>query len=216
MSRFGTERHRCCIALLATTMLAGCVSGLLPKAAEPLKQYALDDLRASPAATNSRARIPTPGTTLIVGEPHAAPGFDTQQIVYVRDRDRLESFASSRWVGTPARMLGPLLVRAIDRSGSFSAVLGAPTAASATWRLDTELIRLQQDFTSAPSRVRLTLRAVVIETAKRQVVASRIFDATVIASSDDTAGGVAAANQAVDEMLADVALFCTDAVRRVP
>jgi len=217
MIRLAADRCRRCIALFATVVLAGCASGLLPKPAEPLKQYALNHRGTSAAAVAMTRVGPEPrGTTLIVGETRAAPGFDTKQIVYVRDPDRIESFALSRWVDTPARMLAPLLVAALDRSDAFGAVLGAPTAANGTWRLDTELIRLQQDFTHAPSRVRLTLRAVVIETATRRVLASRTFDATVLSPSDDTAGGVAAANLAVDEVLAGVTSFCADAVRRSP
>jgi cholesterol transport system auxiliary component len=114
-------------------------------------------------------------------------------------------------VDTPAQMLAPLIVSALDRSGAFRAVLLAPTTATGELRLDTELIRLQHEFGASPSQVRLTLRAVVIETSARRVLAWREFDAVVPAGSDDPYGGVVAANRAVATVLADLAAFCAQA-----
>jgi cholesterol transport system auxiliary component len=86
----------------------------------------------------------------------------------------------------------------------------APSAASGALRLETELIRLQQDFGTRPSHVRLTLRAVLLDTATRQAVAWREFDEIVPASSDDPVAGVAAAHQATQRVLAALATFCAD------
>ena len=126
----------------------------------------------------------------------------------------LEAFAYNEWVDTPARMLAPLMVQALQGSGAFSAVLLAPSAASGTLRLETELIRLQQDFSSAPSRVRMTLRAVLLESTNRRVIAVREFDVGSAAPSDAPAGGVAAAHQATQQLLAALAAFCADNARR--
>ena len=123
----------------------------------------------------------------------------------------VEAFAYSQWVDTPALMLAPLIAQAIERTGAFRAVLRAPTAATGELRLDTELIRLQHEFTAAPSRVRLTLRAVLVEPATRRVVASREFDTSVVSASEDTYGGVLAANEAVKALLAELAVFCAQA-----
>ena len=75
-------------------------------------------------------------------------------------------------------------------------------------RLETELIRLQQDFGTRPSQVRLTLRAVLLDTATRQVVAWREFDESVPAAGDDPVAGAAAAHQATQRVLAALAAFC--------
>jgi cholesterol transport system auxiliary component len=108
-------------------------------------------------------------------------------------------------------MIAPLIVAAIEGSGAFSAVVGAAGAAAADIRLSTEIIRLQQDFGSSPSRVRFTLRATLVDSVKRRVIAVREFDANVAAASDDTAGGVVAANLAVDQVLQELAGFCAAA-----
>jgi cholesterol transport system auxiliary component len=149
----------------------------------------------------------TPATTLIINPPRAASGFDSQRIIYVREAHKLEYFSHNEWVDPPARMLGPLMASAIERSGAFGAVVLSAGTAAGEWRLDTEIVRLQQEFITQPSRVRFTLRATVVEDKTRRVLAWREFDASVPSASDDPQGGVAAANQAVQIVLKDLSQF---------
>jgi len=73
-------------------------------------------------------------------------------------------------------------------------------------------LRLQQEFLSAPSTVRFTLRAYLVESATRRVIASREFEAAVPAASEDPYGGVVAANRAVRTVLENLSAFCAEAV----
>ena len=200
-----------CVAALALTLLGGC-GALLPKPMPQPSFYSLDRAAAEPRATTgvrSTASIAAP--TLVVNPPHAAAGFDSQRIVYVREAHKLEYFAHSEWVDTPARMLAPLIVAAIDNDGTFRAVLLTPTAAAGDMRLDTEILRLQQNFDAQPSRVRFTLRATLVDNVTREVLAWREFDETVPAANDDPYGGVVAANRAVQSVVKQLARFCTEA-----
>jgi cholesterol transport system auxiliary component len=192
-------------------MVAGACSALRPAATPSPSFYAL---QGAPAAAG-RAAAPAPSTapTLIVNPPHAAAGFDSPHIMYVREAHKLEYFAHSEWVDTPARMLAPLLVAAIETSGAFRAAVLTPSAAAGELRLDTEIVRLQQEFGSPPSRVRFTLRAYLVEDKTRRVLAWREFEAAVPAASDDPYGGVVAANRAVQTVLEDLAAFCAGAAR---
>ena len=83
--------------------------------------------------------------------------------------------------------------------------------AAASLRLDTELVRLQQDFGAPPSRVRLTVRAQLLDAEGRRVLAAAEFDETELAPSDDPYGGVLAANRALARLLARLAEFCAQA-----
>lgn len=203
------------IGVTVGTLLSGCGS-LLPKAPVQPTLYMLDALPLplpQPPGTNAAAAINQPGNTaptLTVNTPIAAAGFGSTHIVYQRQAHELEHFALNQWVDTPVQMLTPLMVRAIEQHGGFRAVVRGSTAAVSELRLDTELIRLQQEFNTTPSRVRLTLRAVLVNTTSRRVLASREFDASVATSSDDPVGGVAAANQAVQRALGELAAFCAD------
>ena len=130
-------------------------------------------------------------------------------MIYVKRPHELQAFARSEWVDAPARMLGPLLVRALGRSGAFEAVTDAGSGADAELRLETELVRLQHEFTARPSRVRLTLRVQLSDRA-RHVLGVREIEAIEEAPSEDPYGGVVAANRAVQEALEGVVSFCTE------
>jgi cholesterol transport system auxiliary component len=118
-----------------------------------------------------------------------------------------EVYANSVWADTPARMLAPLLVSRLQQSGQFRAVLLAPSAAKAALRLDTTILRLQQDFLQVPSVVRFTVQVTLMNTTTREVLAWRTVDTMQSASSEDAAGGAAAAQAAVQQGLSQVAAF---------
>jgi len=173
--------------------------------------YSLADARNSAMPATPRAAVTAP--TLIVSPPHAAAGFDSQRIMYVRQADQLEYFAHNEWIDTPARMLAPRIVAAIESSGAFRAVVQTPSPAAGEMRLDTEILRLQHEFLSTPSRVRFTLRAYLVESATRRVIAAREFEAAIPAASEDPYGGVVAANHAVQTVLENLSAFCAEAAR---
>ena len=134
--------------------------------------YVLSNARdaAMPSQPKPRAAVTAP--TLIVSPLHAAAGFDSKRIIYIRQADQLEYFAHSEWIDTPARMLAPLIVTAVERSGAFRAVVQTPSTVAGEMRLDIEILRLQHEFLSAPSHVRLTLRAYLVDSKTRRVIAS--------------------------------------------
>lgn len=203
---------RFCVAGLLLSLAAGC-SALRSTATPQASFYSLDNARleARPAALRATA-----APTLIVNPSHAAAGFDNRHIIYVRGNHQLQYFANSEWVDTPARMLAPLIVAALENSAAFGAVVLTPSAAAGDLRLDSEIIRLQHDFSQQPSRVRFTLRAYLTDNNTRQVLAWREFDETAAALSEDPYGGVVAANSAVQSALEKLSVFCAETARSAP
>ncbi|MCX7194290.1 MAG: ABC-type transport auxiliary lipoprotein family protein [Proteobacteria bacterium] len=161
--------------------------------------YLLD---AKPAIAHAKS-----SQVLAVSMPVARAGFDTPQMAFQRLPLELEYFATHRWADTPARMLKPLLVQALEPE--FKAVVQAP--GSADLRLDTELIRLQQNFTTNPSRIQLTLRAQLTEIKGNRVIAVKLFDESENALNEDAYGGVIAANLALQRILTQISEFCLNA-----
>jgi len=90
----------------------------------------------------------------------------------------------------------------------FRAVVQPPTMVGADLRVSTELVRLQQNFASKPSESELVLHVQLIDVRTRVVVATRTFEATEAAPSEDPYGGVIAANRAIERLLAQLAAFC--------
>jgi cholesterol transport system auxiliary component len=185
--------------LVCTLLLAGC-TGLQAPQVEKFHIYTLDALVSVKTAQLKRDLV------LSVSMPRAKTGFDTFKMAYQRQPHELEYFAVNRWADTPARMLAPLLVQTLEQG--FRAVVQAPGAVSSNIRLDTELIRLQQNFETRPSRVQLTLRAQLIDVTDKRVLAIKLFDETENATSEDAYGGVVAANRALQRVLDQVLEFC--------
>ncbi|MDB5806495.1 MAG: hypothetical protein JWN73_3817 [Betaproteobacteria bacterium] len=198
-------------ALLAPLALAAGCSSLLPPGQPSPNLYSLDyEAKGGAAAPVSR---PEGGAIVLVTSPRATAGFDRPRMVYLKQAHQIEYFAQSQWVDTPARMLGPLLVAALERKGAFRAVMQTPSTAAGQVRLDTEVVRLQQEFFRTPSQLRFTLRARLINDDTREVIAIREFEGLVDAPSENPYGGVQAANQAVSRVLDQVADFCADNTR---
>lgn len=204
--------YRLGAAGLCLVIATGCAA-LRPEApAGALSVYSLSAVRgATPIRPTGTPAISATAATLVVSVPRAVAGFDSKRIIYVRQPHKLEYFANSEWVDTPARMLSPRVVAVLESRGAFRAIVHSPASARGDLRLDTEVVMLQHEFDGVPSSVRFVLRASLVEDASRRVIATREFEAVVNAMSDDPYGGVLAANQAVDAVLEKLADFCADA-----
>ena len=190
--------------LLFLVPLSAC-SFISPADAEITQDYLLDIPIPQAISPN------VAGKTLFVAMPQAAPGFDSPAFIYIRSPYQLEYYAQSQWVDTPARLLLPLLVQYIEASGLFSAVLSATTSpVSGELRLDTEIMRFQQEFLTEPSQVRLLLRVQLLDMIDKQVIGTHSIKVLENAPSEDAQGGIFAANQAVAKALKEVAIFLKD------
>ena len=145
--------RRCLLARLApaaAALLAGC-SLLSPPKAEP--------------ATAILSKVPDqvpfePGhaSTLLVQRPEINPAYDTTRMVYTVKPYQLAYYRDNQWGGTPAQMIQPLLVRTLQQTGFFRAILSPPDSGHTSYALRTEIVELVQDYTRGPPMVRLVLR----------------------------------------------------------
>jgi cholesterol transport system auxiliary component len=152
-----------------------------------------------PGGMRSRAAI------LLITQPRAQAGFDTARMAYLLRPYEVNYYAFNQWADTPARLLHRIMVENLDKSGQWSAVLQIPSALQAQYRLDCDNLILEQQFFSRPSRVRLALRAQIIETKSQRILASRYFEYLEDAPTDDAYGGVLAANHAAAKLLSEMA-----------
>jgi cholesterol transport system auxiliary component len=187
-------------ALPLAAMLAACAALSPP----PQESPALHLLQAPAVTLQAERRI---DLVIEVAPPRASPGFDTPRIAYVERPFALEYYSRSEWADEPARMLGPLLARALDASGGFRAVVQGPTTVHADLRVETELVRLQQDFTGKSSRADLAMRIQVVDAKARRVVATLAIEESEPARSEDAYGGVAAMNVALGRALGRAVTF---------
>jgi len=195
------SRNLLCIGM---TLLLVTACAILP---EP-KPAAVDKylLEYTPA-TVQEPRPDAP--VLLIARPRAHGAYDTERIAYMQQQYGLRYYVRSRWADTPARMLAPLLAEALNASGHYRALYGGSGQLAADLRLDTELLRFHQDFTRQPSEMHITLRAQLVDLDAQRVMATRLFDIREPSTSEDTYGGVLAANRALARLLGELAEFCT-------
>ena len=198
--------------MLAATFVVSALSAcsLFPTAPPEHVSLHLLDVRPAVATAVRLDRV------LAISPVRAAPGVESTAIAYVSNEHGLEHFATHRWADTPARMLDPLLIRALDDTDRFRSVVQSRTGVQADLRLDTEIIRLRQSFLTRPGRIELSLRAQLIDIPGKRVLATRYLELEEEVTSNDAAGGVAATNIALGSALKQLAAFCVDASAAAP
>lgn len=192
--------------LVATLLLSAC-AGFKPIERPVITQYTINE---TPKGIGHKTKS---NLVLLVNTTQASPAYNTDQMVYVPSPYKLNYFAQNRWAETPAQMLHPLIVKTLQNTHHFRAIISPPDSGNYNLALNTQLLQLQQDFIQKPSQIHLVLRA-QLTSADNTVVATKEFSVTITAPQDNPYGGVVAANQATAKMLADLRAFCLKAVAK--
>lgn len=164
-------------------------------------EYQLSAYSAKQLVSNPRP------VTLLVTAPEAVAGYQTEEMLYINKPFELEPFVKNAWTAPPADMLFPLLIQSLQRTGYFYAVTSSPYSEKADYRLDTQLLKLDQNFLKKPSIIELSVKVVLTNIDQNQVITSRIINLQIPCSTDTPYGGVQAANQASFKFTAKVADF---------
>lgn len=146
-------------------------------------------------------------STLLITPTEAVNGYQTEQMHYTTSHYALNNFTKNAWFSPPATMLYSLLIQSMQHSGYFSAVSSGAYISKTQYRLDTQLLKLQQNFIHKPSILELEVKAVVTRVADNQILASRTFKQHVLCPYDSPYGGVIAANQATERLTKAIAQF---------
>lgn len=180
--------------------------------APSLQTYTLQASQASQAVNAAAPAAARKCLSIRVSSPRTAPGFTTSRMAYSEQADRVDYFAYHEWVDTPARMLAHLEAQGLDASGLFGAVLSGSPEIRTDLRLDSELIRLLQEFTGSGSTLALDIKVTLVDVKSRSLLGSKRFSYSEAASKANPEAGVAAANRATDAFLADFLAFLEQSI----
>lgn len=197
---------RCGIALILVFGVGACTLPDALRLRTAAQVYMLDVARHQSTQVLRTERKPK----ILVSVPQAWPGFASVDIAYTREPYRIEYYAYSEWADVPAQMIGPLLAKALQDSGHFSAVVALGTGVPADLRLDTEIVKLQQEFGVSPSIGRVVLRVQLIDLASARVLGTRTIEASAPAPTDDPAGAVLAMNHALLIVFDQILAYCEE------
>ncbi|HHT0593818.1 TPA: ABC-type transport auxiliary lipoprotein family protein [Legionella anisa] len=188
-----------------TVFLVGLCAAML-SACSPVKVSVKNQYQLSAYSTKQLAKKPM-AMALLVTLPDAAAGYQTEQMLYIKKPYGLEPFAKNAWVNPPADMLYPLILQSLQRTNLFEAVTSNAYTLGATYRLDTQLLSLQQNFLKKPSVLEFSAKVVLTHVSDNNVLASKIITLRLPCPSDTPYGGVIAANRATQQFTANLAHF---------
>lgn len=177
------------------------LSGCSPVTVSVKNQYQLSEYSRKQLVQN-----PMP-ITLLVTAPDAAAAYQTEQMLYIKKPYELEAFAQNAWVNPPADMLYPLILQSLQRTNLFKAVTSNVYTLGADYRLDTQLLSLDQNFLKKPSVIEFSVKMVLTRVTDNKVLSSRIINLNIPCSNDTPYGGVLAANKATQQFTASLAHF---------
>jgi len=181
--------------------LTGCLS--LSHDTHQIQTFFLSLDRSAGGAAISEVR-PKAGT-LVVNVPVAQPGFDTPRMAYTQRPYEVSYYATHQWADSPARMMTPVLIQALEQTGYWRAIVPMPTSVRGDHRVEIDQLELVQDFLQKPSRIHLTLRVQLIKLPEHLVLGTRLFDVVEVSFTDDAYGGAVAANRAADKLVREIA-----------
>ena len=196
--------HKAVILSLSLLVLSGCS----PVKTPITHQYTLD---APYGNKTKHAQLPY---TLLISKPEAMAGYQTEQMLYVKTPFTLEPFAKNAWVNPPAAMLYPVLVKHFQNSHVFRAITSTPFADKTDYRLDTQLITLNQNFLSKQSTLNFAAKIALTRVSDNRVLASRLVVKRIPCSKNTPLAGVIAANQASTAFTEDTLAFAIKHIQR--
>ena len=202
-------------ALVALMLAVGC-AGLHSNEAVP-QIYTLASAAPPPAAASAPADAATasavapggpgaPAVTVQVLRPLAAPGLDTDQIALLRDTQRLDYYAASRWPAPLPEFLQSLAIEALRASGKFRSVQPDRGAFAADEVLQIEIRRFQAEYAGEGAPVvHVQLLATLGRRNDRSVLASVSAESSAPAAENRMQAVIAAFQSAVGTALTDLA-----------
>ncbi len=154
--------------------------------------------------------LPEGGTrpaTLLVLPPETSAAYDTTQMAYEIRPHEIAYFGRTEWGEKPSQMIHRLVVQTLENAHYVAAVVTPPFMGPYTHSLRTEILALQQDFTSQPATLQLTLRAQLIAEAGNRVVGTKEISVREPMQERTPYAGAVAANDAMAKALTQLAEF---------
>lgn len=135
--------------------------------------------------------LPTVNYQLIIEEPIAAGGLDTDRIALRPHSTELQFFADARWTERAPKMLQTLLIESFENTNRIVAVGRQSIGLRSDYTLNTELREFQAeiDDETGAITIRVRINAKIIQHPKRVIIGSQSFEHLV---EVDRGGGMGA------------------------
>jgi cholesterol transport system auxiliary component len=184
------------LSVLFILFLAGCS---LPGFSPPPKLYTLTPkntfIEGLPAVTDQ----------ILIETPVAAAGLDTGRIALSRAATSLDYFAGVSWTDRAPAMVQTLMVESFENSGRVVSVGRDTIGLRADYVLKSELREFQAEYTGpndpSPPQIHVRINAKLVAMPRRNIEASKTFEALERAQSTSFQDIIAAYDDALGKVL---------------
>ena len=190
-----------CLIYFAIFSLVGCT----PISPNIKHQYAIKDY-----ATYKYSKAPH--DSILVNKPTVAAGYTTNEMQYIKKPYELTAFSHNAWIDPPADMLLTIMGESLQDSNRFKAVATSPMAENTNYRIDSQLISINQNFITKPSTLDLKIKLVITDVITNKVIRSKVFSERISCPEETPYGGVIAANLATKKFTAEMMKFILSTV----
>lgn len=190
--------------LFLSCSLTGCI-GVTP----PVKNH-FSLTAFSTYQLHQKKQLPS----IYISIPESVANLETQDMFYTKIPYTTNAFVHNDWSAAPSTMLYPLIVQSIESTKAFHVVGAGTHSESFHYRLNTEIIKLEQNFLVKPSRLEMIVSAVVTDSNNIKPIASKLFEYHIACPSDTPYGGAIAANRATKQFTHDLSRFTVTEVSR--
>lgn len=181
--------------------LSGCGATLLSRPDPP-------DLYTLTPKSTFDADLPVVDWQMLVEEPTASAGLDTQRIAFLDDLVRLQYFASVAWTDRAPAMVQRLMIESFENSNKIRSVGREGFGLRANYILKSELREFQiERRENAPANAHVRLGVKLTAMPERLIIQNANFSSVVTAGSadpDNFRSLVLALDEALGDVLRDI------------
>jgi cholesterol transport system auxiliary component len=148
--------------------------------------------------------LPKVDWQLVIEEPLAAGGLDSNRIAVKPTPFELKYFSESRWTERAPKMVQTLLVESFENTGKIVAVGREVVGLRSDFNLKSELREFQAEFYGAsgqPPTVRVRINVKLVRQPRQEIVASRSFEHLAEAKGSEMSDVVEAFDEALGKVL---------------
>lgn len=182
-------------SMLVVAGLVGC-GGLLPGLGPAPNVYDL-----SPKNT-FREDLPAVSWQLVVEEPTASSGLDTERIALKPNALEYKYFAEARWSERAPKLVQTLVVESFENSGKIVAVGRQSIGLRSDYNLKGELREFQAEYGDGGApKVHVKLVVKLVRQPRLEIVAAKSFENIVQAKDNQLPSIIFAFDEALDKLL---------------
>lgn len=159
--------------------------------------------------------LPEVEAQIVVAEPLAAGGLDSNRIALRPTSTELKYYARARWTERAPKMIQTLLIESLENTDRIVSVGRQAIGLRSDYDLKTELREFQAEYfgdVGGNPNIRVRLNAKIIAQPRQTIIASRSFESYLPATGSDIGSIVVGFDEALGKVLKETVAWTLETV----